>query len=661
MAQSGEITLPKVVQGRLLEVADYQRPYAWEHKQLEDLWEDLDLLGKGHHYAGTLVIKDRQQPELMAADGDALARFEVVDGQQRLTTCLLLLDRIRRAIGDLDAEGAAEVAHRLGSTYGLLKIGGVDVPRLTLGTDLQAFWKQSILGDQPIADATLVAGAQRLRTAAQYFDRQIASLTEGLSAEAAAERLTELQRRIISGLRFLVYEVQTDAEVGVVFETLNERGRPLTELEKVKNYLLYLARQLPEGQLSDLAGTINEAWSHIFQMLSRRPPSFEERLLRAHWICTVEPDARQWKRIASVKARFPRSKYVSGSERLTGVSIEGPPVDGVADLLYQEVKGYVEGLRASATYLAEMYDDAAGYLAFPSHRDEIRSATAALRRSPVVAIFQPVILAFRLAHPEDAESYFKLIRLCETYSARVFAICQRRSNAGEPYLARIAHDVYAKKVAPDEALHRIAALSWEYASEDEVRQNLLGKSNWYARAAHKYFLYEYERSFARSDTDVIAWSDIVDTKTRKTTEHILPQHPEPGSNWNEAFSGGDQKALVHTLGNLVLTYDNSAYSNKDYPDKRGVPGQVTPKCYFAGSLRSEVDIALRYETWTPEAVRERQELIAAWALTRWQVDQPGRMDLQVAEDEFTDEVEGVSEELEDLESLDPEGFTVAGA
>ena len=121
MAQSGEITLPKVVQGRLLEVADYQRPYAWEHKHLEDLWEDLDLLGKGHHYAGTLVIKDSQEPELLAADGDALTRFEVVDGQQRLTTCLLLLDRIRRALELVDADGAAEVASRLRSTYGLLR------------------------------------------------------------------------------------------------------------------------------------------------------------------------------------------------------------------------------------------------------------------------------------------------------------------------------------------------------------------------------------------------------------------------------------------------------------------------------------------------------------------------------------------------------------
>jgi hypothetical protein len=385
-------------------------------------------------------------------------------------------------------------------------------------------------------------------------------------------------------------------------------------------------------------------------MLSRRPASFEERLLRAHWICTVEPDARQWKRVVSVKAKFPRSKYVPGSERLTEAEGDILDDDAVADLLYTEAKKYVEGLRASATYIAEMYDDAAEYHAFAGKRNEIRSATAALRRSPVVAIFQPVILAFRLAHPENGEAYLDLIKLCETYSARVFAICQRRSNAGEPYLARISHDVFTERVTPGQALDQIAALLWEYASDDEVRQNLLGKANWYARAAHKYFLYEYERSFVKSDTEVIAWSDIVDAKTRKTTEHILPQNPDPESNWRNLFTDSEQDELRHTLGNLVLTYDNSAYSNKEYAHKRGAPGQQTPKCYFAASLRSEVDVATRYETWTPQTVRERQELIAGWAMKRWHLEPPTGKDLLSAEDELAEEVEGLSIEEEALES-----------
>lgn len=148
---------------------------------------------------------------------------------------------------------------------------------------------------------------------------------------------------------------------------------------------------------------------------------------------------------------------------------------------------------------------------------------------------------------------------------------------------------------------------------------------------------------------MIAWSDIVDAKTRKTTEHILPQNADPESNWKDFFTESEQAELRHTLGNLVLTYDNSTYSNKEYGHKRGTPGQQSPKCYFTASLRSEVDIATRYETWAPETVRERQELIAAWAMKRWHVEPPKVKDLQTAEDELAEEIEGVSVE-EALES-----------
>src|ERR1039457_1555893 len=109
--QTQEVRLPAVISDRLLEIPDYQRPYAWAGKQLEDLWEDIDLLGPtGTHYAGTLVLRDIPGPDgsvrsSMDDDGDTLRHCEVVDGQQRLTSCLLLLDRVRRSLERLSAGG----------------------------------------------------------------------------------------------------------------------------------------------------------------------------------------------------------------------------------------------------------------------------------------------------------------------------------------------------------------------------------------------------------------------------------------------------------------------------------------------------------------------------------------------------------------------------
>src|SRR5437660_11791984 len=151
---------------RLLEVPDYQRPYAWQRKQLEDLWEDLDLLGPtGSHYAGTLVLRDvvtaaGSAKTSEADDGATLKHCEVVDGQQRLTTCLLLLDRVRPRLDVLAGRGvedAADVASRIRTTYGMVGIDHAQIPRLRLGAGLNPYWVDVSLGDQPYVGSALTA------------------------------------------------------------------------------------------------------------------------------------------------------------------------------------------------------------------------------------------------------------------------------------------------------------------------------------------------------------------------------------------------------------------------------------------------------------------------------------------------------------------------
>ncbi|MDJ0349630.1 HNH endonuclease family protein [Cryobacterium sp. PH29-G1] len=134
------------------------------------------------------------------------------------------------------------------------------------------------------------------------------------------------------------------------------------------------------------------------------------------------------------------------------------------------------------------------------------------------------------------------------------------------------------------------------------------------------------------------WSEFIDTGNRKTTEHVLPQNPAPDSDWWNTFSQDEHKQLHHTLGNLVLTYDNSSYSNKDYAAKRGVIDQYAPPCYYTASLAQERELASWVE-WTPVSIIERQHKLASWAMERWGVARPDNMALQQAEVEVADEVE----------------------
>lgn len=73
---------------------DYQRGYAWEGEHLREFREDLDLIEPGRrHYTGTVVLRDRGRSLLDQGREVPLKNFGVVDGQQRITTCALLLDR----------------------------------------------------------------------------------------------------------------------------------------------------------------------------------------------------------------------------------------------------------------------------------------------------------------------------------------------------------------------------------------------------------------------------------------------------------------------------------------------------------------------------------------------------------------------------------------
>ncbi|MGH3220519.1 MAG: DUF262 domain-containing protein, partial [Streptosporangiaceae bacterium] len=170
---------------RLLEVPDYQRPYAWERKQLEDLWEDLDLMGpKGQHYYGTLVLREIPDDEGVTRtsqdeSGLTLRHCEVVDGQQRLTTCAVLLDRVRRRLIGLaqsGLDGASAMVENLRRSYGIVTIDKASVPRLRLGTDLNDYWVNVVLGTEVYAGGPLRGGEERLARAVSFFDEKLDAL-----------------------------------------------------------------------------------------------------------------------------------------------------------------------------------------------------------------------------------------------------------------------------------------------------------------------------------------------------------------------------------------------------------------------------------------------------------------------------------------------------
>ena len=151
--------------------------------------------------------------------------------------------------------------------------------------------------------------------------------------------------------------------------------------------------------------------------------------------------------------------------------------------------------------------------------------------------------------------------------------------------------------------------------------------NWYVRRGHKYFFYEYELSIKPHGQELEPLSFFTESRQeQRTTEHILPQHPKTGDKcWWQVFTEEEHVSLLHSLGNLVLTYDNSVYGNKCFSAKRGKPlgpGVPVIKCYAQAALRQE-QLLTQYKKWTPETIKMRQKELTDWALRRWAVASPG--------------------------------------
>lgn len=107
MSKNELLTLQNVFSNRIFRIPDFQRGYAWNEEQWNDLWEDINgIQGDKKHYTGMLSVEciDANDPKWekdlwLINQGKKL--FYVIDGQQRLTTLIILLNELLKGEGDL--------------------------------------------------------------------------------------------------------------------------------------------------------------------------------------------------------------------------------------------------------------------------------------------------------------------------------------------------------------------------------------------------------------------------------------------------------------------------------------------------------------------------------------------------------------------------------
>jgi len=595
----------QIFSDQVFSVPDYQRGYAWEQKQWDDLLEDLELLSERRtHFTGTLVLRARNTDEqILDSNMHAYDAFDIIDGQQRLTTVVILLKAVydeMQAFPQFEA-----LSDRLSETYlHHTDLNGQPFTKLTLNADCHNYFADHILGLRTgIAEPT-IRSHQRLQDAREYFAEYLKKKRIGLG-DSYPEWLQKLYGKATLQLTLIVYPVEDELDAGTIFETMNDRGKPLTEMEKVKNYLLYLSAKLDLPVSHDLNQRINHTWKFIYEHLMSAGlagRNNEDQLLRVHWLMVYDPNAANWDNARSIKARFGLRNFQNRHPELL-----------------QDIKDYLSTLQDATTAYCDIFSPG-DLSAFADIADQERRAAIVLwskklARLGVSASYLPLLVAMRLKEEDGGAAYLETLQLLEKYALRVFSWRRARSNAGQSSLFNLGHQVFISGNA-DWALGEIKRLIVWYCSDEVFNQRFARETeNWYHWQDINYFLYEYEHHLAGGRPVQLTWETLSARSKTSSIEHILPQTPQDPY-WLERFSPEQRQRWTHDLANLTLTYDNSGLGNKQFPKKKGAAG--SKGTYADSPLFIERDLA-SVSDWTVEALQARREKLVAWAQERWKV------------------------------------------
>ena len=265
---------------RVFRIPDYQRGYSWEKKQRVDLLNDIQYLIKGgyeyRHYTGTIVASFNKEETDKVAEEYEL--FDVVDGQQRMTSLILLLSVICRLLKEPEVKSRYEDTEIFSKFIQDGPVGNT-VRKLYLGEEQDKLFECLVTeGITPAIEATSKSD-QNLNDAVNEYQKW-------LNREDI--NIDDVLKCVCEKLGFLLYAPENDKELGIMFEVINNRGKALTELEKIKNYLIYYA---DKNNIRDIRKRVNASWPRILSNLNKvgyTSNESEDRYLRNCWIVFMD-------------------------------------------------------------------------------------------------------------------------------------------------------------------------------------------------------------------------------------------------------------------------------------------------------------------------------------------------------------------------------------
>ncbi|MBH0233284.1 DUF262 domain-containing protein [Helicobacter pylori] len=572
------LTLDGVIEKGVFEIPSYQRGYAWQERQLKDFWNDLEhvsKLGDKFHYMHSLTLRGLENELEDSA-------FEIIDGQQRLATSLILLGLLAKITQNKDPKYSL-INLELVLSYKYYGLNEAFRAIMEEEKDLERFQTSFY--------------AKNLIDAYAFFKEKI--------SDTPMETLEKMFDALIKKMLFSVVELNDNRiDPFSSFETINNRGKDLSTLELLKNRLHFVAHKIcDEEDLENLQQEINDTYTRIYHDLRFFEDAHLEDFLK-HFVAYYYGENSKFK------------------ERLLDTAFD-------AHKKYDDLYDEYEKINDLLLYLS--YSSKVWYFLHTLDDEELRieitpkmrSLLDKMRRLNALSnnAFLPLLLSLltiQLAVRSGSERHYTtqeledLLEYLERFGFLVYGVAGR-DTAKNKWIGLAFKAIQACRFWEDKiTIEDLPVLEKDFFKGKHSGLELLeeyihSKKNtekWYQWGkALNYLLYEYEL-YHNPETTLNFDSSL------ESIEHILSQKPDQGYSAKEK-DWAKNPHVVHALGNLLLIPKNanSSLSNKPFDEKR--------KAYLKGSY-SEKEVA-KNASFGVAQIKERSEKLLDFLIARYRI------------------------------------------
>ncbi len=571
------LNLDGVIEKGVFEIPSYQRGYAWQIRQLKDFWNDLEhvsKLGNKFHYMHSLTLRGLENELEDSA-------FEIIDGQQRLATSLILLGLLAKTTQNKDPK------------YSLINLEPI-LSYKYYGLN-EAF--RAIMEDEKDLERFQTSFyAKNLIDAYAFFKEKISDTPVG-TLEKMFDALTKK-------MLFSVVELNDNRiDPFSSFETINNRGKDLSTLELLKNRLHFVAHKIcDEEYLENLQQEINDTYTRIYHDLRFFEDAHLEDFLK-HFVAYYYGENSKFKERLLDTAFDAHKKYHSSYDEYEKIN----------DLLL-----YIS-YSSKVWYFLHTLDDEELRIEITP---KIRDLLGKMQRLNALSdnAFLPLLLSLltiQLAVRSGSERHYTtkelegLLEYLERFGFLVYGVAGK-DTAKKEWIGLAFKAIQACRFWEDEiTIEDLPVLEKDFFKGEHSGLKLLENNinfnnakKWYEWGkALNYLLYEYEL-YHNPETTLNFDGSI------ESIEHILPQKPDQGYSAKEK-NWAKNPHVVHALGNLLLIPKNanSSLSNKPFDEKR--------KAYLKGSY-SEKEVA-KNATFGVVEIQKRSEKLLDFLIARYRI------------------------------------------